>query len=197
MTAALCRLLLRLAGWRIVMAAGAPVRVPKAVVVVYPHTSNWDFILGILFRFAVRMPIRWAAKDTLFRPPAGAFFRALGGIPVNRRERTGFVEQMVQACAHHDTFYLAITPEGTRSAVSCLKSGFYRLALQADIPLLIGCIDYARREIGILGTLTLSGNEANDLAALAEAYAGRQGKYPPQQGPFRFAEAEPETGSAP
>lgn len=180
----LCRLALRLAGWRLLE---PPVPMAKAVIMVYPHTSNWDFIIGILYRFASRLPIRWAAKDTLFSGLAGGFFKALGGVPVNRRERTGFVEQMVLSCASHERFYLAITPEGTRSAVSSLKSGFYRLALQADIPLALGCIDYARREVGIIGFHQPSADETADLAALAVAYSGRRGKYPAQQGPFVFA----------
>lgn len=183
----LCRTLLRLCGWRLLE---WPVSVPRAVLMVYPHTSNWDFILGILYRFAVRLPIRWAAKDTLFRAPLAALFRALGGVPVNRRERTGFVEQMAAASRAHDDFYLAITPEGTRSRVNHLKSGFYRLALQAELPLLVCTIDYARREVGILGEFALSGNEAQDLAALAELYRGRRGKFPAQQGPFAFVDMD-------
>lgn len=182
-----CRALLRLAGWRIL---DVPVPMAKAVIVVYPHTSNWDFIIGILFRFAARLPLRWAAKDTLFRGPAGIFFRALGGVPVNRRERTGFVEQMAQACAANERFYLAITPEGTRSKVHHLKSGFYRLALRAKVPLVLGCIDYARREVGILGHMEITGDETADLAALEAAYTGRRGKYPVQEGPFVFADTD-------
>lgn len=192
----LCRLALRLAGWRLLY---SPVTVPKAVIMVYPHTSNWDFILGILFRFAVRLPMRWAAKDTLFAGLPGVFFRALGGIPVNRRERTGFVEQMAQVCAYSEHFYLAITPEGTRSTVNHLKSGFYRLANTADVPLLLGCIDYARREVGIIGRYSPTGDENADLAALAAAYAERRGKFPAQQGPFRFVDLDQaghERGSA-
>jgi 1-acyl-sn-glycerol-3-phosphate acyltransferase len=187
MFALLCRMVLRLAGWRVV---GAAMPVPKAVIMVYPHTSNWDFILGILFRYASGIPIRWAAKDTLFRGPPGIFFRAMGGIPVNRRERTGFVEQMARACADHERFYLAITPEGTRSTVNHLKSGFYRIAVTAKLPLALGCIDYARREVGIIGYLQPTGDETADLTALAAAYAGRRGKYPVQQGPFVFIDMD-------
>lgn len=185
----LCNALLRLVGWRVLW---QPAPVPKAIIMVYPHTSNWDFILGILFRFAVRMPIRWAAKDTLFREPAGLFFRALGGVAVNRRERTGFVEQMAKTCAESEHFYLAITPEGTRSGVPHMKSGFYRLAMLAGVPIALGCIDYAKREVGIMGYLPLTGDEKTDLATLAAAYTGRRGKYPAQQGPFLFADTATE-----
>lgn len=183
----LCRSLLRLCGWRLLE---PEVSVPRAVLMVYPHTSNWDFILGILYRFAVRLPIRWAAKDTLFRGPAGSFFRALGGVAVNRRERTGFVEQMAAASRAHDNFYLAITPEGTRATVNHLKSGFYRLALQAELPLMLCTIDYARREVGMLDMFVPTGNEEQDLAALASHYQGRRGKFPAQQGPFVFVDQD-------
>ena len=167
-----------------------PVPMAKGVIVGYPHTSNWDFILGILFRFGSRLPIRWAAKDTLFAGLPGYFFRALGGVAVNQRERTGFVEQMAQACAANERFYLAITPEGTRSTVHHMKSGFYRLAITAQVPLILGCIDYARREVGIIGFLETTGDEATDLAALAAVYASKRGRYPAQQGPFVFADMD-------
>jgi len=183
--AALCRLLLRLAGWRIVEPAERPL---KAVFVVYPHTSNWDFPLGLLYRFGQGLPIHWAAKDTLFFWPLGGLFRRIGGVPVNRRERTGFVEQMMREFETHACFYLAIAPEGTRQATGYLKSGFYRLALSAGVPLALACIDYARREVGVLAWYTPCGDEGTDLAALAAIYAGRQGRFPAQQAPFTFIE---------
>lgn len=184
MIGAVCRILLRLAGWRMV---NPEIPVAKAVIAVYPHTSNWDFVLGMLFRFASGIPLRYAAKDTLFRGPAGAIFRALGGVPVNRRESTGFVAQMAAEYARRDSFYLAITPEGTRNARPHLKSGFYRLAQTAQVPLGFGFIDYGRRELGIAGYLTVSGDEHADLAQMAAIYAGRRGKYPEKQSPFIFA----------
>ncbi|MBP9712573.1 MAG: 1-acyl-sn-glycerol-3-phosphate acyltransferase [Sterolibacterium sp.] len=182
-----CRVLLRLVGWRILL---PPTLAAKAVVMIYPHTSNWDFILGILFRYGSGLPIHWAAKDSLFRGLPGVFFRAMGGVPVNRRERTGFVEQMAANYANHERFYLGITPEGTRSTVDHLKSGFYRLARAIDVPLALACIDYARREVGIFGLYETTGDEAADLAALAAAYRGRRGKYPAQQGPFVFIDMD-------
>ena len=184
-----CTALLRLIGWRSVYATPP---VAKAVIVVYPHTSNWDFPLGILFRYATGMPIRWVGKDTLFRWPFAAMFRSLGGIPVNRRIHNGFVAQMTNEFTQQPCLYLAITPEGTRSMVPWLKSGFYRLALAAQVPLAIGFIDYSRREVGIAGYLKLSGNVDADLASLAAAYAGKHGKYPAQEGPFIFKDNDSE-----
>lgn len=182
-----CHGLLKLAGWRICY---SPAPMSKAVIVVYPHTSNWDFVIGILFRYAVGIPLRFAAKDTLFWGPAGPLFRSLGGVPVNRRERTGFVTQMSEEFARQERLYLAITPEGTRSARPHLKSGFYRLAMAAKVPLAFGFIDYARREVGIDGYLNPTGDERVDLAHMAQVYAHRRGKYPSQQAPFIFAEMQ-------
>lgn len=92
-------LILRLAGWRTVY---APMPGPKAVVIVFPHTSNWNFPLGLLFKFKHRMPLKWAGKDTLFRWPLRRIFIALGGVPINRRERTGRVSQLLASFARSE-----------------------------------------------------------------------------------------------
>lgn len=173
-------------GWRMI---NAPAPVAKAVIFVYPHTSNWDFPLGILFRYASGLPIRWVAKDTLFCGPFGILLRRIGGIPVDRRKRSGFVAQMVAEFECNDRFFLAIAPEGTRRKTDSLKSGFYRLALAAKVPLALATFDYRRREVGIFGYLNLTGDESVDLAQLAAAYADRRGKYPEKEGRIAFAEA--------
>lgn len=176
--------LLGLFGWRVVYRLPA---VPKAVIIFYPHTSNWDFPIGVLARSAIDLPVYFAGKDSLFRWPYGWLFRGLGGLPVNRREHTGLVAQLAEEFKRRESFYLAIAPEGTRRATTAMKSGFYRVALLAHVPLGCAFIDYPRREVGILDYLDLSGNEAADLVRIAEAYAGRCGKHPAQQGPFVFA----------
>jgi 1-acyl-sn-glycerol-3-phosphate acyltransferase len=178
-----CGALLRLAGWRIEL-VWPPV--PKALVIVYPHTSNWDFIVGILARAAIAIPIGFVGKDSLFRPPFGGLFRRLGGIPVNRRISTGFVDGLVEAFARADRLYLAIAPEGTRAKVDHWKSGFYHVARSAGVPVGLAFIDYARREVGIGHWLTLSGDEAADLARIRACYAGKRGKKPEKEGDIRF-----------
>ena len=171
-------------GWKLVY---QPPAVPKAVIVFYPHTSNWDFVIGIVARAVIDLPVHWAGKDDLFRWPLRTLFTKLGGVPVNRRERTGFVAQMAAEYRRRRRFYLAITPEGTRRRTDFWKSGFYRLALAADVPLGLAFIDYPRREIGILGYLSLSGDEKSDLQRIAARYAGRRGKYPEQEGRIALA----------
>ena len=158
----------------------------KCVVIFYPHTSNWDFVIGMIARAAVWLPIRWAGKDTLFRRPFGGIFRWLGGIPVNRRERTGLTARLAGEFERRERFYLAITPEGTRAHTDRWKSGFYHLALAANVPLGLAYIDYSRKRIGIGGYLELSGNEAADLDALRTFYADKVGKRPERQGEIRF-----------
>jgi len=175
--------LLRLFGWSVEL---VPPPVQKCVVIFYPHTSNWDFVIGMVTRAAIWLPVRFAAKDTLFRWPFGGIFRWLGGIPVNRRERTGLTARLVREFAQRKRFYLAITPEGTRSRTDGWKSGFYHLALEAKVPLALAYIDYPHRRIGIGGYLELTGDENVDLDALRRFYAGKTGKRPEHQGEIRF-----------
>jgi len=177
---ALARGALRLFGWRVVGPATLPAR---AVVIAYPHTSNWDFLVGILGRDALGLSAHWVGKDSLFRWPLGIAMRALGGIAVNRRQRSGFVERIASEFAQREGFLLAIAPEGTRSRTPGWKSGFYRIALAAKVPVVLGCIDYTRHEVGIVGCVELSGIEADDLARIAAAYAGKDGRYPDRQSP--------------
>ena len=174
-----CRALLRLAGWKVVLVRPPG---PKAVVIVYPHTSNWDFIVGILARYAIAIPFRFVGKDTLFRWPFGGLFRRLGGIPVNRRQSTGFVGGLIEAFDKADSLYLAIAPEGTRRRIDHWKSGFYRVALAVNVPLGLAFIDYSRREVGIEAWLSLSGNEAEDLAGIRAGYSNKRGKRPEMEG---------------
>ncbi len=178
-----CAALLELFGWRVKI-VWPPV--PKAVVIVYPHTSNWDFVVGILARYAVAIPIRFVGKDSLFRPPFGGLFRRLGGIPVNRRRSTGFVDGLIEAFDKTESLYLAIAPEGTRSKVSHWKSGFYRVAVAARVPLGLAFIDYSLREVGIDTWMELSGNETEDLARIRDYYSAKRGKYAEKEGEIRF-----------
>lgn len=183
MLASLCRLILRLIGWRSVF---APPPGPKSVVIVYPHTSNWDFPLGLLFRIGVGVFMNFAGKDTLFRWPMKGFFLRVGGVPINRRQRNGMTEQLLAAFAARDSFHMVLTPEGTRSKTDHWKSGFYRLALAAGVPVGLGFIDYARHEVGIGRWITLSGDEEADLALIRAFYADKRALYPEKAGDIRF-----------
>jgi 1-acyl-sn-glycerol-3-phosphate acyltransferase len=175
--------ILRLFSWRVVLAQPVPMR---CVVIFYPHTSNWDFPIGLLAKWATGIFFRYVGKDTLFKGPFGAMFERWGGIPVNRRERTGFIGQMTAAFGRHGDFRLVIAPEGTRGHTEHWKSGFYHLARAAAVPVALAFIDYRRREVGVGGCVDLSGDIAADMGRIAAFYADKHGRCPGRQSPVRL-----------
>lgn len=175
--------LLKSRGWRTVL---VPPPAPKGMIVVYPHTSNWDFIIGVLFKVAVGLPAHWMGKDTLFRWPVRRLFLRMGGIPINRRERTGFVDTLLGEFRKHDWMWLAVAPEGTRSRTDHWKSGFYRIAVAGGFPVGLGYIDYATRTVGIDTYLTMAGEPDADMARIAAFYATKHGRRPQHAGDIRL-----------
>jgi 1-acyl-sn-glycerol-3-phosphate acyltransferase len=176
-----CAALLHLAGWRLVLDIPP---LERAVIVFYPHTTNWDFVIGLLARFALAVPVTWAGKDTLFRWPFATMWRRLGGIPVNRRQSTGFVAQMIDAFAGSERLLLAIAPEGTRRRTAHWKSGFYRVALGAGVPLALSFIDFKRKAVGVGALVMPTGDAATDFAALRAFYADKSARHPEQAAPI-------------
>ena len=170
-------------GWRSVLVAPPA---PKGVIVVYPHTSNWDFIVGMLYKIGVGLPVRWMGKDSLFRWPLRRLLLQLGGIPINRREHSGFVDALLAEFTSSEWMWLAIAPEGTRSHTDHWKSGFYRIAVAGGLPLALGYIDYATRTVGIDTYLRLSGDPTNDFVRIREFYAGKRGRWPANEGDIRL-----------
>lgn len=170
-------------GWRADM-TWPPV--PRCVIIVYPHTSNWDFVIGYLARLALGLPVQWVGKDTLFRWPVAGLLRRMGGIPANRRESTGLIAALAEEVHRRPWMWLAIAPEGTRSRTDHWRSGFYHLALEARIPVGLAFIDYRARIVGLTEYLDLTGDEERDLAAIRAAYAGKVGRHPEQAGEIRF-----------
>jgi 1-acyl-sn-glycerol-3-phosphate acyltransferase len=186
----LAHALMRAFGWR----AEFDGRLPGAqgVVIVYPHTSNWDFVWGLLAKWSLGIPVVFWAKETLFRVPLiGRWLRSLGGLPVERSAPHGAVAAMAQrlteAHAQGRFMWLALTPEGTRSYKPAWRSGFYQVALQAEVPLGVAYFDYRQRRVVIAGFLRLSGDEVQDLAAIAALLAPSHGKRPQQAAPIKLA----------
>jgi 1-acyl-sn-glycerol-3-phosphate acyltransferase len=175
--------ILALFGWKVDY---APPPGTKGIIVVYPHTSNWDFPIGYLTRLAMRLPIAFVGKDTLFRGPVGGLLRWMGGIPVNRREPTGLIAQLQGEFERRDWMWLAIAPEGTRSHVTRWKSGFYRLALAAGVPVGLAFIDYRTRQVGLREYVTLTGDRVSDMARIREVYAGKVGLRPELAGEIQL-----------
>jgi len=155
---------------------------PHGVVVVYPHTSNWDAPVGVLAKWAIGLPFRFVAKSSLFEGLAGAtigrLLRRLGGEPIERGAATGSIARLADKIHAADWFWLAITPEGTRSYRPHWRSGFYHIALAAKVP--VGCayFDFANKEVVLVDYMELSGDALVDMEKIRAVYAGKQGLRP-------------------
>ncbi len=124
-----------------------PKDVKKAMVAIIPHTSNWDFLFGVLSRQLIGRDIKFVGKKELFKPPFGFFFKMMGGYPVDRSKRTNFVDAVVDIYNSKEEFYIGIAPEGTRKKVKELKSGFYYIAKGANIPIIVATIDAGNKKL--------------------------------------------------
>ena len=147
---------------------------------VAPHTSNWDFPLGVAAMFALGIRVRWLGKHTLFRPPLGALMRWLGGTPVHRTTPQRAVAEAVAAFDAHDRFILALSPEGTRRRLPAWRTGFYHIARGAGVPVLPVALDYGRRTVSLFVPVPLTGDEAADLATLRAHFEPRMARFPAQ-----------------
>jgi len=137
--------------------------IPKFVIIFGPHTSNWDFVFGIAAIFILGAKISWMGKQPFFRKPFGGILRWLGGIPIDRSSSHGVVVTMINQYKSRDEFILAIAPEGTRKKVERWKTGFYRIATGADVPILMACFDYKNKIISFGPLIYPSGNLNADI----------------------------------
>jgi len=176
---AICWLGLRLAGWKI---KGQAPDTPKYVVIAYPHTSNWDFPLGVAVCVIFRIKAYWLGKDSLFKGPTGPIMKWLGGIPIDRNDAHDVVQQTISTFNHSESLIVAVAPEGTRSQVQKWKTGFYHIAAGAKVPIVLGYFDYAKKETGCLQSYLPSGDIEKDMLEIKAAYHGIQGRYPDQAG---------------
>ena len=166
---------LKVFGWRL---EGRLPDVDKLVVIAAPHTSNWDLPVLLSLAFALRAKACWLGKHTLFRRPFGFLFRWMGGIPVYRSASKNMVAQSVEMFRNSEKLILTIPPEGTRSKVSHWKTGFYYIALGAEIPIAMAFIDYKRKATGVGPTLYPTGNIEADMEVIRNFYATVTAKYP-------------------
>ncbi|MCE2803465.1 MAG: lysophospholipid acyltransferase family protein [Gemmatimonadetes bacterium] len=170
--------LLRLTGWRF---AGADFPdVPRMVLIVAPHTSNWDFPLGVMAMFALRIRGTYLGKHTLFRFPLGILMRYLGGIAVDRGSSQDVVGQTVAIAQGMDRAIIVLAPEGTRKLAPKWKTGFYRIAQQGGMPIFPVAFDYARKEIRFFPPFHPTGDLEADLAALRANFTPQMARYPAQ-----------------
>ncbi len=152
--------------------------IPKMVLAVAPHTSAWDVVVGLAARHVV--PIKHAfflGKKELFDGPFGWFFRAIGGTPVDRSSSQGLVKQVADKFTQHDVFRIAMSPEGTRKKVDKLRTGFYYIAKEANVPIQLVGFDFTKREV-IMGPLIYpSADETNDFKQILSFFAAVEGKH--------------------
>lgn len=152
--------------------------VPRLVAIVAPHTSNFDFFIGVLAKWALRLDVKFLAKHSLFVPPIGWILRALGGIAIRREASHNVVEQMVDEFAARDSLMLVIAPEGTRKRVAQWKTGFYHIARGARVPILCIAFDWGRRVIRFGPTIEPTGDIERELHEIRGHFADVRGKYP-------------------
>ena len=166
---------LRLLGWRI---DDGFANCPKVVIIVAPHTSNWDFIVGFLVCLALRLDATWFGKHTLFRWPLGPILRHFGGIPVLRARSSSVVELYVQEFNRRERMALALAPEGTRKRVAEWKTGFYHIALGAGAAIVPAALDYQAKLVRFLPALVPTGDVERDLAVLRSHFRAAMALYP-------------------
>ncbi|MDE7410418.1 MAG: 1-acyl-sn-glycerol-3-phosphate acyltransferase [Paramuribaculum sp.] len=173
----LAKLILRIAGWKVKVTVPD---YPKCIICVAPHTSNWDFIIGKLAYSAIGRKAGFLMKEAWFFFPLGYFFKAIGGIPVPSRRDTGtsLVETLTKRFNDSQRLVLAITPEGTRSLTSNWHTGFLHIAYNANIPIVLGAIDFAKKEVIITDEFTPTKNIDTDMAAIKKYYSHFTGRYP-------------------
>ncbi len=174
-------ILTKVLGWKIIN--DFPRDLDKYIIIAAPHTSNWDFPIGVLVKFAKGLDIRFIGKHTLFKPPFGFFFRALGGTPVDRSQSSNMVQSLVDIFNAHEKFIFALSPEGTRKKVSRWKTGFYHVARGADVPVVMATLDFGRKQVLIDNPYYLTGDEKTDFRHFHEFYKDVQGKNPEQFDP--------------
>jgi 1-acyl-sn-glycerol-3-phosphate acyltransferase len=174
MLGAITRWLFKMWGWQIV--GPIPHDVPKAIWVVAPHTTNWDFPIGLGIRPTIHIWIEFTAKKELFTPAIGWLFRALGGRPVERSRNTNFVDAVAETFNRADRLHVCVAPEGTRSNVKKLKTGFYYMALKANVPLILTGFDWPRKLVVLSEPMFMTGDYERDMLPVYEFFSHVQGK---------------------
>ena len=165
---------LQLMGWKI--AGTIAPQVKKCVMIVIPHTSWHDFYLGLFTRGIIGLDMHWVGKKELFGFPFGAYFRWMGGAPLDRSGGLNKVDSIAAIFEKREVFRMAISPEGTRSKVSELKTGFYYIAHKANVPIIPVAFDYGKKEVNIGAPFYTTGDYSADIAIILQHFKGVKGK---------------------
>jgi 1-acyl-sn-glycerol-3-phosphate acyltransferase len=170
---------LKLTGWKV--EGSLPANASKCVLIAAPHTSNWDLPYTLMVAFVLRLNVYWMGKDSIFKPPFRGLMMWLGGIPVNREQSTNLVEaSSIAIKAAEGNVQVIVPPEGTRSKARYWKTGFYYIALGAQVPILMAYLDFAKKRGGLGPALLPSGDIEKDMAIVKAFYAPIKGKHTDQ-----------------
>lgn len=171
----LAKMMLKWLGWRLL---GTLPDLKKYIVIVAPHTSNWDVVYCILGRYALKTKVNFLAKHQLFFFPLSLVMKAFGAIPVNRSIQGNLVDQIAERFKTEEELHLALAPEGTRKPVARWKEGFYHMAAKADVPIVSVGLDYATKSIVISQPFKVSGSIKDDFERIFAFYQNIHGKHP-------------------
>lgn len=160
----------------------------RYVLIAYPHTSNWDFVLGMLAKWAMNMPLNWVAKHSMFWGPLKPLFIAMGGVPLNREKSIGFIQKNIELFEKREEFVLGLMPEGTRSKTDRLKTGFYHIAYGAKVPLVLAYLDYKNKKIGVGKVMVISGDIDADFEIIKAFYQDKVGFKPDKASDLKIKE---------
>lgn len=179
----IARLLLKLGGWT---AVGRVPDVHKAVIIGAPHTSNWDGFWALVFITAIGLDVKFFVKNAMFWFPLGALLRSFGGIPLDRKNARSSVTEAIAEFDRNERVYFGLAPEGTRSKTAGWKSGFYRIAEGAGVPVVLAFFDYRNKRLGLGPMLTLTGDKDADMAIIRSFYESVEGHCPEKASPVEF-----------
>jgi 1-acyl-sn-glycerol-3-phosphate acyltransferase len=172
----LSRLILKIWGWKV--KGGIPREIKKCVVIVAPHTSMWDFVIGRLAWYVIGLKVKFLIKKEVFFFPVGPILKGLGGIPVDRAQSRNIVDFVVSLFQQYDSLYITITPEGTRHLNPRWKKGFYYIAMKANVPVAMAILDYKKKIGGVEKIFTPTGDFKKDFEMVEDFYRGRSARYP-------------------
>lgn len=166
----------RLLGWKLTGTLDESIK--KCIVIVIPHTANVDFFIALLVRGIMNVEINFVGKKELFTFPFGYYFRSVGGAPLDRSGGKNNVDATAEVFSKHETFRLALSPEGTRKKVTELRTGFYYIALKANVPIIPVAFDYGKKEVKVGQPFTVTGNYEEDMKVILPFFKGVKGKKP-------------------
>jgi len=173
------KLMIRMMGWKI--HPELPPEIKKCVLVMAPHTSNWDFFIGSMAFWGIyQIDVKLLIKKEIFFPPLSWVLKWMGGIPVDRKNKTNLTQVISDMYAQQDELTMVFTPEGTRSYNPRWRKGFYYIAQQANVPIVLGFLDFPSKTGGVFKVFHPTGDVDQDIAEIKKMYLNYKGRFPDQ-----------------